>query len=109
MKQSPHNTQDDLYGIATSLPSVTPRNDIYTTHDFVTSYNDASGKYGERITLTFAGLSLLDFIIAIIFGKDKKQALQNALSQGSLEEVPSRIFQTREIAKKTLFITDQKI
>ncbi len=70
---------------------------------------DDPEKYGKRISLTFAGLSLIDFFLVFVFGKDKKKALKKALSQGSLEEIPARFFQQPEISEKTLFITDQKI
>lgn len=78
-------------------------------HLFVSSFHDKTGYFGERVTLTFAGISLLDFIIIFMFGKEKMQALQNALKQGDQEEIPARLYQTRELAKKTLIITDQKI
>jgi 6-phosphogluconolactonase/glucosamine-6-phosphate isomerase/deaminase len=78
-------------------------------HTFVDEFNDTNGSFKERITLTFAGLSLLDFIIVLVFGKDKKEALTKACMQGSLEDVPARFFISAEMVKKTLFITDQKI
>ena len=42
-------------------------------------------------------------------GIAEKEALKKAFTQGSLEEIPARFYQQREIAKKTIFITDQKI
>lgn len=78
-------------------------------HLFVSDFVDSDGPFGERVTLTFAGLSLIDFFIVLAFGEDKKEALQKTFIQGALEEVPARFYNTSEIAKKTLFITDQKI
>ncbi len=95
------------------LPSrenfVNPIFDNAQKHLFVSSFTDKNSVIGKRITLTFAGLSLLDYIIVFIFGSDKKEAINKALTQGNLEEIPARFFQTREIAKKTMFITDQKV
>ncbi len=76
---------------------------------FVSCFNDATGYFKERITLTFAGLSLLDFIIVFAFGEEKQEALQKVFSKGSLEEIPARIYNTPQFSDKTLFITDQKI
>jgi len=87
----------------------TKQDSIYTTNDFVTSYSDISGKYGDRITLTFSALSLLDYLFVFVFGKDKKWALKEALKPGSLEEIPARFYQKPEIAKKTIVITDQQV
>lgn len=78
-------------------------------HVFVSSFNDIKGVYKERISLTFAGLSLLDFILVFVFGKDKKKPLSDIFAKGSLEEVPGRFLNMSEASKKTLIITDQKV
>ncbi len=88
---------------------INPLFDNSQKHLFVSSFIDKMSPFGKRITLTFAGLSLLDYIIVFIFGKDKKEAINKALTPGSLEEIPARFYQMREMAKKTMFITDQKI
>lgn len=75
---------------------------------YVSEFEDRK-KYKERITLTFAGLSLLDFMIVFVFGKEKKWALEKTFTTGPLEEIPSRFFQQHAIAKKTVFISDQKV
>lgn len=66
-------------------------------------------KYKERITLTFAGLSLLDKIILFVFGQEKKWALEQTFEKGSVEEIPARFFTQPDIAEKTIFISDQKL
>lgn len=78
-------------------------------HLFVDSFNDSTGPFGERITLTFAGLTLLDFMIVIAFGTDKKHALQAMFEQGPIEEIPARFYTQPEISKKTIVITDQRV
>jgi len=78
-------------------------------HVFVSSFTDANGFFKDRITLTFAGLSLLDFIIVFVFGEEKKEALKKVFISGSLEEIPARIYNSSTLSEKTLFITDQKI
>lgn len=85
---------------------------IYKNSDFVTSYDIkdlyADG-FGPRVTMTFAGLALLDHIIVFVFGKEKAKALKLMFTGGSLQEIPARFFVSPEIAKKTIIITDQKV
>jgi len=76
-------------------------------HDFVTFVNHP--KYRERITLTFEALSLLDFYLVFVFGREKKKALKASLKDGPIQNLPARFFLRPEISKKTLLITDQKI
>ena len=65
--------------------------------------------FKERITMTFLGLSMLDVFIVLVFGEDKKDALEKVFTEGPEEEVPGRFFKRPEIAKRTLLITDQKV
>jgi 6-phosphogluconolactonase/glucosamine-6-phosphate isomerase/deaminase len=62
----------------------------------------------ERITMTFAGLSLIDYFVVLAFGKEKKKPLQQMFSQGSLEEVPARFFM-HTAPNNTVVITDQQV
>ncbi|MCL4354744.1 6-phosphogluconolactonase [Patescibacteria group bacterium] len=80
-----------------------------TQNDLVISFDNFPGKHRERITLTFLALSMLDLIIVLVFGKEKKKALKKMLKEGSIEEIPARFLVQDEIAKKTIVITDQKI
>lgn len=79
----------------------------------VISYDDKDGFYKKRITMTFLGLSLLDFNLVLVFGEEKKKALENMLAEdppaGGEEEIPARFFKRPEIGQKTLVITDQKV
>lgn len=65
------------------------------------------GGFGERITLTFKALSKMDLLLVLVFGKNKKSALTNMFKEGSIEEIPARFYKKPNIAKKTIFITDQ--
>lgn len=76
---------------------------------YVSSFSDLSGPFKERVTMTFLGLSMLDFFLVLVFGEEKKQALQEVFSPGTEEEVPGRFFLRPDIAGRTLFITDQKV
>lgn len=67
------------------------------------------GGFGERITLTFKGLSHFNNFIILAFGNDKKEALQKMFTQGPLEEIPGRFYLNPDIARKTILITDQNI
>ncbi len=77
-------------------------------HLFVSDFNDTKSAYGERISMTFAGLSLIDYFILLAFGKEKKKALKMMFEPGSLEEIPARFFM-HEAANNTLIITDQQV
>ncbi len=78
-------------------------------NNFVSSFSDLEGPFKERVTLTFLGLSMVDLYIVLLFGEDKKQALKLVFSEGTEEDIPGRFFKRPDIAKRTLFITDQKV
>jgi 6-phosphogluconolactonase/glucosamine-6-phosphate isomerase/deaminase len=75
---------------------------------YISEFDDPK-KYKERITMTFAGLSLVDKVLVLVFGKEKQKILHKVFTEGNIAEIPARFFQEPNIAKKTLFITDQKI
>jgi 6-phosphogluconolactonase/glucosamine-6-phosphate isomerase/deaminase len=77
--------------------------------DLVTSLDDFPAAQKERITLTFLGLSKLDQIIVLVFGKDKKKALRLMFKSGSVAQIPSRFLKQPEITDKVTLITDQTI
>lgn len=78
-------------------------------HCMVSDFNDPKSHYGQRIGMTFLGLSLLDMLIVLVFGEDKKEALENIFEEGPEEVIPGRFYKRTNIAPKTLFITDQQI
>lgn len=82
---------------------------LYSGTDVVSGYTDETGKYGERITMTFLGLAHLDLFLVLVFGVDKKSALDEVFSEGPEEVIPGRFFKQPSIAKRTLIITDQNI
>lgn len=73
----------------------------------VTYFTDFPGPQKERISMTFLGLSMLDFLLVLVFGNDKLHALQAMMADGSGEDIPARFFKRPDIASKTLLITDQ--
>lgn len=75
----------------------------------VTYYPNFPGPQKERVSLTFLGLSMIDLLIVLVEGEDKKDALDMLFSEGSEEEVPARFLKRPDIANKTLLVTDQKI
>jgi 6-phosphogluconolactonase/glucosamine-6-phosphate isomerase/deaminase len=81
---------------------------IMNATDLVTSFNNFPAEQRERITLTFLGLSKLDQIIVLVFGKDKKKALKLMFQDSSLAEIPSRFLTQPEITNKVTLITDQE-
>ncbi len=86
-----------------------PMFDPAQSHLFVSEFNDPKSFYGARVGMTFLGLSMLDLLVVLVFGDDKKDALEAMFSDGSEEELPARFFKRQEIATKTLFITDQNV
>ncbi|MBI4097520.1 MAG: 6-phosphogluconolactonase [Candidatus Levybacteria bacterium] len=73
----------------------------------VTYYEDESGKYGARVTMTFLALGQLDLIILLVLGQEKREALKLMFDDGSIEETPAKFYLQPEIAEKTILITDQ--
>lgn len=86
----------------------------------VSEFNDQKGIFKERVTMTFLGLSMLDILVVLVFGEDKVNALKMVFQDGNSafatgfseakeEEIPGRFYKREDIAKKTLFITDQRV
>ena len=75
----------------------------------VSFYDDQESFYKQRITLTFLGLSKLDEIIVLVFGKDKKKALRQMFKTDSITQIPARFLTQPEISNKVILITDQNI
>lgn len=78
-------------------------------HLFVSGFDDPTGSFKERVTLTFEALERMDVLLILTFGEKKKEALQKMFLAGPIEEIPSRFYLRPNIAPKTLLITDQKI
>lgn len=72
----------------------------------VSYFDDAKGTFKKRITMTFLGLTMLDVLLVLVFGKEKTEALQKMFAEGALEDIPARFYKQSEIAKKTILITD---
>ena len=72
-------------------------------------YDHEESFYKERITLTFLGLSKLDQIIVLVFGKDKKKALRLMFKNGSVAQIPARFLREKGIEEKITLITDQRV
>ena len=96
-------------GHIASIPAGKNQESRIKNQDYVESINNFPAEQEERITLTFKGLSKLDLIVVLVFGQDKKEALEKMFEKGSEEEVPARFYLRPEIAQKTLLITDQTV
>lgn len=77
--------------------------------EYVLEYDDHGALYNERVTMSFLGLSMLDLLIVMVFGNDKKEALQQMMTKGGEDDTPARFYTRDNIAKKTVIITDQTI
>ena len=71
--------------------------------------------YGQRITMNFHALSLLDLILILVLGREKREALKlmfdpsTGSGQDDVSNVPARFYKKPEVAQKTILITDQII
>jgi 6-phosphogluconolactonase/glucosamine-6-phosphate isomerase/deaminase len=64
-------------------------------------------KYGPRITMNFHGISMLDLIIVLVLGQEKREILAKVFKEGMIDDLPARYFLTPGIAEKTIIVTDQ--
>lgn len=95
-------------GIAPNRKNFTnPMFDTSQKNLFVSEFDDPKSAYGERVGMTFLGLTMQDLLIVLVFGEDKKKALASMFESGSEQEIPARFYTRPEIAQKTLIITDQ--
>lgn len=76
---------------------------------FVSEFNDKTGMFKERVTMTFLALSMVDMLLVLVFGEDKKEALEKMFQDGREDDIPARFFKRPDVSKKTLLITDQKV
>ena len=76
---------------------------------YVTEIDNFPIEPKERVSMTFLGLSMLDYLIVLVLGSEKKRALDLMLENGPIEEIPARFFVKEDISPKTILITDQKI
>jgi len=77
--------------------------------EYIIDYDDHGVFYNERVTMTFAGLSMLDLLVVLVFGDDKMDALHQVFEEGSESDIPARFYTRPDIVRKTLIITDQQI
>lgn len=63
--------------------------------------------YGQRITMNFNAIGVMDLIIILVLGQKKREALKMMFAEGSVEDIPARFYLKPEIASKTILITDQ--
>ena len=75
----------------------------------VSEYDDFTGYFKQRVTMTFLALLHLDLLVVLSFGPEKKKALELVFTKGSETEIPARFLTRPDVAKKTLFITDQTV
>lgn len=68
-------------------------------------------KYGSRITMNFNAIGVLDLIILLVLGQEKREILNQMFKfEGTNEEIekfPAKFYLKPEIAAKTIIITDQ--
>lgn len=101
-------TDGHTSGIAPNRQDFTnPMFDAAQKNLLVSEFDDPKSFYGQRVGMTFLGLSMQDMLLLLVFGTDKKDALSNIFTNGPEEAVPARFYKRRDIAPKTILITDQ--
>ena len=75
----------------------------------VSAVLDPNGVYPQRITMTFSALTLIDILVVLAFGENKRKVLADMRINGSIAALPARFYSQKGIVKKTILITDQTI
>ncbi len=79
----------------------------YDSNDLVIAINDFPSEFSRRISLSFKALGQMDKLVVLVFGENKKRALDEIFKEGLVEKLPARFYLQKEISQKTILITDQ--
>jgi 6-phosphogluconolactonase len=84
------------------------KNPLFAANDYamVSHFDDPTGPFKKRVTMTFLGLTMLDLNIVLVFGKEKEQGLQLLFDEGTEQDIPARFYKRPDIAPRTIIITD---
>lgn len=88
-----------------SIPDITLK--MSEDHSSLISFYEAE-KYGARMTMNFQAISMLDLIIILVLGQNKREIL-NRLFKDSDEEFPAKFFLNPGISEKVILVTDQVV
>lgn len=89
-----------VMGIGTDGHTAGIKPDLEYDHSrWVVAYNDEGGYFGQRITTTFECLEQIDEFVLLVFGEEKKSALQKMLEDGFFKKagIPATVFTDIEI------------
>ena len=67
--------------------------------NYVAEFDTFPTEPKDRVSLTFTALSMIDYLIVLVFGEDKKEIVKN---------LPA-FYKREDIGKKTILITDQDV
>lgn len=67
--------------------------------NYVAEFDTFPTEPKDRISLTFTALSMIDCLIVLVFGEDKKEVVKNL----------PEFYKREDISKKTILITDQEV
>lgn len=76
----------------------------YDHTKLVATYDDIDGSFGKRVTLTFEALSEIDEFIILVFGEDKKEALEKMFKEPDEKKIPA-VFYANNPSKVTILTT----
>ncbi|MCL5010437.1 MAG: 6-phosphogluconolactonase [Patescibacteria group bacterium] len=96
-------------GHIAGLPTGQTQKSKLKSQNYAESIRNFPGEFRERITLTFKALAQMDLLLVLVFGANKRKALSKVFEKETPEEIPARFLTRRDIAEKTILITDQKV
>lgn len=67
------------------------------------------GGFGKRVTLTPRALREMDLLICLVFGGNKKLALERMFEDLPITMIPAHFLTSGDMARKVILITDQKL
>lgn len=74
----------------------------YDHNRLVVSYDDISGLFGKRITLTFEALEKVDKFLILVFGEDKKELMEQIFRENDPKKIPA-VFYLNTSAEVKIF------
>lgn len=77
--------------------------------NYVTEFNSFPQEPKDRVTLTFRALSMVDLLIVLAFGEEKKDVVGKIFTSKDEEKTPACFYNRPRISEKTILITDQKV
>lgn len=87
-------------GHTAGIPAGIENEELRTKNqNYVSEFDSFPTEPKDRVSLTFTALSMIDCLIVLVFGEDKKEVVKNL----------PEFYKREDISKKTILITDQEV